>query len=326
MIPDVPTFLIKFIFHNTRLYGWLPFTAAMLRYRNGRLMVLLYALARKSDVWRTFVHNVFRYGMRNSPARMHSDLTAPLEPASKTRYMITLHPHGLLCDGYHAVVAKEGPDAFKAGTHSLGGISNFKPFLCFSPVIQYVPAHQECYRERCGGASSKDVEHVLRTTDCNPTICPGGFAEAVWCWSNDKYEYSWLKNNSRFVAVAIKNQIDIVVTYSYGLTSMYRTNTFFRQELAEIAQKTQLPTVIACGKLLGMPIHEDVVTVVYDPFPVDKYTLADVDQAHQDYMDYLKKCFDKDKDKYGMGDKELMFVGPRSSKEKVSQPQIRSRL
>jgi len=320
----ISTLLIKFIFHNIRLYGWVPAVGAMLRYRHGRVLVLLYALARKSDAWRSFAHHLFRYGVKDSPARIQSALTAPLKPPSEKRYLVCIHPHGLLCDGWHIAVAKE-PDAFRPNVNTLGGIDNFKPFLCFSPVIQYVPAHQECYRERCGGASSKDVERVLKTTDCTPAICPGGFAEAVWCWSNDKYEYSWLKNNNRFMAVAIKNKLDIVPTYSYGITSMYYTNTLFRQQLAEIAQKTSIPTVIATGKLAGMPLHEEVVTVVYDPFPVDKYSLDDIDQAHQDYMAYLKECFDKDKAKYGMGDKDMLFIGPRT-RNAGPKPRLLSKL
>lgn len=324
-MPDLPSLLLKVIFHNTRLYGWVPAGVAMARYRYGRALLLFYCMVRRTNSWRSFVHHLFKYGMKDSPARLHSALTAPLKPASEKRYMVAIHPHGLLCDGWHMVVAK-APDGFLPNQPHFMGVENLNPFLCFSPVIQYVPGHQECYRERCGGASAKDVERVLRTTDCNPAICPGGFAEAVWCWSDEKFEYSWLENNSRFIAVAIKNGLDIIPSYTYGLTSMYKTNTFFRQELAEVAQKTQIPTVVATGKLLGVPFHEDVVTVLYDPFPVDKYTLNDVEQAHEDYKKYLKECFDRDKAKYGMGDMEMKFIGPRSQKQKLASPQIRSRL
>jgi len=324
MSEDISRFLARFVFHQTRLYVWVPVGGAMLKYRSGRFFLLFYVLARRSNAWRSFVHNLFAYGVKNSPARWQNEMTIPLKPASEKRYICALHPHGLLCDGLHILVAKE-PNAFKPDTNHIGGIANFKPFLCFSPVIQYVPGHQECYRERCGGASAKDVERVLKSTDCTPAICPGGFAEAVWCWSNDKYEYSWLKNNTRFMAVAIKNQTDIIPVYTYGLSSMYKTNTFGRQQLAEIAQKYQLPTVIATGKLLGMPMHEDIVVVLYDPFPVDTYTLNDVDQACEDYMAYLKSCFDRDKAKYGMANKEIIFIGPRGNDE-GAQPHIQSRL
>eukprot|EP00927_Polykrikos_kofoidii_P052170 TRINITY_DN45955_c0_g1_i1.p1 TRINITY_DN45955_c0_g1~~TRINITY_DN45955_c0_g1_i1.p1 ORF type:complete len:326 (+),score=30.79 TRINITY_DN45955_c0_g1_i1:54-1031(+) len=325
MLPNIPSFLARFIFHNTRLYGWVPAAATMLRYQYGRLFLVAYCLGRKSNAWRSFVHHLFRYGVKDSPCRFQNDLTQPLKPPSEKRYMMTGHPHGLLLDGWHILIAKE-PESFKPDNNHLGGVPNLKPFLCFSPAIQYVPAHQECFRERCGGASAKDVEQVLLTTDCIPAICPGGFAEAVWCWSNDKYEYSWLKNNARFIAVAIKNNTDIIVSYTYGLSSAYKTNTFFRQELAEISQKWQFPTVIAMGRLFGMPMHEDMVTVLYDPFPVNKYTLDDVDQALEDYMQYLKVCFDKDKGKYGMGEKELLFIGPRNTGKTKTQPLIRSNL
>jgi len=75
-----------------------------------------------------------------------------------------------------------------------------------------------------------------------------------------------------------------------------------------------------------MPFHEDVVTVIYDPFPVDAYTMDDVEQALQDYSAYLKACFDKDKSKYGMDDKEMLFIGPRSAARKDARLAQRSSL
>jgi len=316
---DIPAWFARFVFHHVRLYGWIPVGLALLRSPQKRWFLAFYALVRRTDAWRDFAHSFFRFGLKDSPARVENALSTPLQPASEKRYLCCLHPHGLLCDGWHCVIGKN-PESFKPDNHAVGGVPNLKLFLNFSPVIQYVPGHQECYRERCGGASSKDVERVLRDTDCIPTICPGGFAEAVWCWSDGKYEYSWLKNNSRFMAVAIKNKLDIIVSYTYGLSSMYKTNTFCRQQLAEAAQKYNAPLVLATGKLGMMPFHEDAVTVIYDPFPVDKYTTDDVDQALQDYSEYLKACFDKDKAKYGMGDKEMLFIGPRTKDRKGARP------
>lgn len=314
----VSSFAARFIFHQCRLYGWVPTTALMLKYRSGRLFALFYVLARKSNMWRSFVHQLFKHGVKDSPARLESRLTAPLKPASEKRYMICIHPHGVLCDGWHIVVAKN-PSAFLPDNNNFCGVENFKPFLCFSPVIQYVPGHQELYRERCGGASAKDVQRVLQTTDCMPAVCPGGFAEAVYCWSDGKYEHSYLKGNKRFMAVAIKNQTDIIPTYTYGITSMYKTNTLFREKLSEVAQKTQIPLILFFGKFFGYPLHEEVVTVIYDPFPVSKYSMDDVDQALLDYQVYLRTCFDGDKGEFGMGDKEMLFVGPKP-------PKVRSKL
>jgi len=295
----------------------------MVKYPRGRLFLLFYCMVRRSNMWRSFVHQSFRYGVKDTPARLESRLTLPLKPPSEKRYLICIHPHGLLVDGWHNLIAKE-PQSFWPDSSSIGGIANLKPFLCFSPVIQYVPGHQELYRERCGGASSKDVEHVLRTTDCSPAVCPGGFAEALYCWSDGKYEHSWLKGNTRFMALAIKNKTDIIPNYTYRLTSMYRTCPIFRQQLAELAQKYQIPMVLFWGKFLAYPLHDDGVTVVYDPFSVQKYSLDDVDQALLDYQEYLRQCFDEDKGKYGMGDKELLFIGPRDGKQVPSH--IRSKL
>lgn len=291
----------------------------MARFPRGRALLVFYAAVRRSNIWRSSVHRLFKFGLDGSPAQLENRLTSPLKPASEKRYMVSMHPHGILLDGWHIVIAKN-PDAFLPESNNLCGIQNFKMFLAFSPVIQYVPGHQELYRERCGGSSSKDIDTILRTTDYMPTICPGGFSEAIYAWSDKNVEYSWLDSNTGFIAVAIRNKTDIVPTYSYGLTSMYRTNTLFRRQLAELAQKAQFPLVFFWGKFWAYPLHERVTIVVYDPFPVHKYTLADVDQALADYQQYLKQCFDSDKGKYGMADKELVFIGPRKK-----QP-VRSRL
>jgi len=300
----------------------------MMKYKCGRTFLIFVFMLRYTKIWRESLHKLYKHGVKNSPSRFVSRLTSPLKPASEKRYLICAHPHGLLVDGWHIAIAKS-PNDFAPETHTLGGIPNMKPYLCASPIIRHVPGHQELFRERCGGAAGKDIEYVLKNTDCNPTLCPGGFAESVFCWSDGKKEYSWLKNNSRFIQVAIKNKTDIIPTYSYGNTSMYRTNTWFRQQFAELSQKYQIPLVPFWGKLLAYPLHDDVVTVVYDPFPVDKYSVDDAEQALLDYQAYLKKCFDEDKAKYGMADKELTFIGPRNipkKKSKAAPPQIRSKL
>jgi len=313
MLDSLSSFVVRFVFHHTRLYGWVPTAAWMLTNNPGRLFLMFYGLVRRSTQWRSFIHNLSKHGVKDSPSRVESRLTVPLKPASEKRYMHSIHPHGLLVDGWHIVIAND-PGCFSPERSDIGGIPNFKLFLCFSPVIQYVPAHQEMYQDRCGASSFKAVENVLKTTDCIPSICPGGFGEAVYCTGEDKYEYSWLKGNSRFIALAIKNKTDIVPTYTYGLTSMYKTQPYFRQQLAEMAAKTQIPLALWWGKFLALPFHENCVTVVYDPFSVEKYSIDDVDQALLDYQAYLKRCFDEDKGKYGMGDKELLYVGPRDAK------------
>jgi len=270
---------------------------------------VLYCLVCRTDAWRSSVHQLFKFGLEGSPAKFESKLTSPLKPASQKRYMVAIHPHSLLCDGWHLSIAKN-PGSFEAQNDTVG-VPNLKAHLCFSPVIQYVPAHQELYRERCGSATGKTVNRLYSDTAMIPCVCPGGFAEAVYCWSNRKYEYSWLDSNTRFMALAIRNKADIIPSYSYGATSMYYTNPLFRHQLATLAQKWQIPLVLFWGKFLALPLHEDVVTVMYDPFPVEQYTMADVDKALLDYQTYLKKLFDGDKGLYGMADKEMVFIGPK---------------
>lgn len=70
----------------------------------------------------------------------------------------------------------------------------------------------------------KAIEHVLNRTDHNPTLVPGGFAEAVWGYREGKVERYWLKNNTGFIKVAIKYGLDMVPLISYRVTKMYKTS------------------------------------------------------------------------------------------------------
>lgn len=64
------------------------------------------------------------------------------------------------------------------------------------------------------------------------------------------------------------------------------------------------------GWLLGnVPYTEDITVVTFDPFPASMYTLDQLQQAHADYLVYLKRCFDEYKVEAGAGHKELQFIG-----------------
>merc|ERR1712167_333269 len=264
---------------------------ALMCTRRGRKLLLLYALICRTTKWQNLFNEVIRFGVKKRPVSYVNKMP-PLEPPDKKRYMVAFHPHSVLMDGAHMVIAQH-PNSFDDDNNEFLGIKNFKPTLCLAPVIKYIPGHQELWKRRCGGVSKKDLEWVLKNSDCSPTICPGGFAEAVWAQASTFEEYSYIPKG--FIATCIQLKLDIIPVYSIGTTTMYRTNTKFRTELSKLAQKYKVPMVFFWGKFGLVPFHSEVVTVLYPPFSVQECTLQDVNQAWVAYKSYLTSCYNSDR-------------------------------
>ena len=67
------------------------------------------------------------------------------------RYLWCLHPHGLLADGWHSLIAND-VDAFDEKGKGPPGVGR-KVALCFAPVVQHVPVHQVPATRRLSGPS-----------------------------------------------------------------------------------------------------------------------------------------------------------------------------
>ena len=84
------------------------------------------------------------------------------------RYLISIHPHGILLDGLHSSVARYGTDYFngEGGSADVHPTGERNTALCFAPVIQHVPTHQvrACLeRSRVRASSLRDK--------CHPLVC-----------------------------------------------------------------------------------------------------------------------------------------------------------
>ena len=76
------------------------------------------------------------------------------------RYLISIHPHGILLDGLHSSVARYGTDYFngEGGSADVHPTGERNTALCFAPVIQHVPTHQVSLL----GAKPRACEFVAR--------------------------------------------------------------------------------------------------------------------------------------------------------------------
>eukprot|EP00747_Dinoflagellata_sp_TGD_P188929 gnl/TRDRNA2_/TRDRNA2_48624_c0_seq1.p1 gnl/TRDRNA2_/TRDRNA2_48624_c0~~gnl/TRDRNA2_/TRDRNA2_48624_c0_seq1.p1 ORF type:complete len:427 (-),score=59.01 gnl/TRDRNA2_/TRDRNA2_48624_c0_seq1:97-1377(-) len=298
-------------FHSWRLFGYLyvlPF-AAYFRPRKTAVGLASYMAVHRQLWWQRAVHAFFRYGVSKRHRMINPN---PQVNADGQRYLITVHPHSILADGWHSVVGSYSP-AFERG-HGGPPFIDRGMALCFAPIIQHVPIHQEMYRDLCCGSSRKEVERWWKTPDSDPidpVLIPGGFSESVFANSGDKkIEYAFLKDRFGFMRIALENGKDILPCYTFGASKMYYNPPIMRGLRARFSQKYYLPAVLPLGKWgTSMPLTDETATVVFPPFEASKYKADQLKEAHAAYLAHMKKYFDKYKADYGMADYELQFVG-----------------
>lgn len=296
---------VYFLFHSWRLFGYNFLIPPLFYYRPLKTAagIAAYIAIHRKRWWQRSVHRFLGFGA----SRRHKMLNNYKHLIKDdTRYLWCLHPHSVLADGWHSIIARN-IDSFETGPPEIGR----RISLCFAPIIQHVPIHQEMYRDRCGGADKKSICRWWSDTNTDPALIPGGFAESVFAnAADDHFEYSYIKDRKGFIRICLEAGKDIVPIYTFGSTKMYHNYTFLRGWRARFSQSYFLPVIMPVGKWgTSMPLTDETWTVVFPPFEVTRYDLSQLDKCHQDYMAHLKKYFDEHKGQCGMANRELVFIG-----------------
>jgi hypothetical protein len=311
---------VYWLFHSWRLFGYGFVVPPLLALRplKTSLGLAAYVAIHRRLWWQRLVHRFFSYGA----SRRHKIVNpaAHLIREDK-RYLWCLHPHSVLADGWHSIIARN-VDSFEMGPPTVGR----KIALCFAPIIQHVPIHQEMYRDKCGSADKKAIMKWWNTPDTDPALIPGGFAESCFASSSDsQYEYAYLKDRKGFIRICLEAGKDIVPIYTFNSTRMYYNPRVLRGWRARFSQHYYIGLVPFTGKYFtSMPLTDETTTVVFPPFEVTKYTLDQLDDAHSAYLNHLKLYFDEYKADYGMKGVELKFIGNDFKDEDIVAATLRS--
>mmetsp|Transcript_51581 Transcript_51581/g.110580 ORF Transcript_51581/g.110580 Transcript_51581/m.110580 type:complete len:350 (+) Transcript_51581:51-1100(+) len=297
---------LYWLFHSCRLFGYAAWGPVLLKFQPKLVLTALvaYATVMHQKWWQQLCHQALGLGASRRH-RIVNEVPEQIDP--KRKYLWCLHPHSVLMDGWHSLIAAD-PTAFEGPT---GPTEIGRPIkLCFAPIIKRVPVHQEMYRERCGSADAKSIVECFKT-DVDPALAPGGFSESVFANSAEKeVEYAYLKGRSGFVRLAIQNKVDIVPTYSFRASRMYYNPSVLRGARARFSQQYFAGLVMPMGWLgTAMPLTDRTTTVVFPPFPTSQYTEDQVWDAHAAYLVHLKHWFDHYKERFGMRGVRLEFVG-----------------
>lgn len=299
---------VYWLFHSWRLFGYTFALPPLLAWRPRKtlLALLAYGAVHRQRWWQRAVHRLMGYGA----SRRHK-MVNPSRHLIRDdkRYLFCLHPHSILADGWHSVVARsvESFEESGPGPPEMGR----KISLCFAPIIHHVPVHQEMYRNLCGGADKASLVRWWKTPDTDPALIPGGFSEAVFANAAEKrYEYAYIKDRKGFVRICLEEGKDIIPCYTFKSSWMYYNPGILRGLRARISQRVGVGLVAIIGRWgTSMPLRDDTTTVVFPPFEASRYSVAQVDEAHAAYLRHLKAHFDVNKAEYGMPGVELIFVG-----------------
>lgn len=334
--PDLPPSALRSVvyvlIHSWRTLGYVP-PLLLLGGKCPKAFVALvasYLIARLQDRWKNAIHDFTRFGSSNRPRFV----SAQREPYDRNKqYMITLHPHGILCCAWFNLIARhaklDDKNNFSTQFYMLDGIQTV---LHFAPAVQFYPLHGEMYRDKCTDVTPRSLKQSLRNK-MSVALSPGGFSEAVYTGWSDEYDCAYIDERYGFIKLAIQHGIDIIPTYSFGLADMYKTIQWKAHERAKKAQELGVPMVLWWGKCgTNVPLTEDTCTVSFEPFPTSRYTVDQVVQCHADYCEYLKSCFMRYRHTSPhTKNKELVIIGknkppPPPRREGHPRPHARSKL
>ena len=134
-IDTLPTFHPKSLgiqlVHTNRLFGWLPLLIGAACYNPKKVLPTALAAAgvdmtlRNFELYHKLVTKLIAFGSSSVP----QVLNAQKKPYDTNKsYLITIHPHGVLCDGWFNILPRLTGETFR--TIGNGCMDNIKMVLC----------------------------------------------------------------------------------------------------------------------------------------------------------------------------------------------------
>eukprot|EP00397_Hematodinium_sp_SG-2012_P036739 GEMP01039699.1.p1 GENE.GEMP01039699.1~~GEMP01039699.1.p1 ORF type:complete len:303 (+),score=26.80 GEMP01039699.1:136-1044(+) len=210
------------IVHSWRTLGYIPWLAlALKKYPRPLILALLsyYSLRFMAKWWNDEVHRFLRYASSPLPRLIRANS----KPYDKNKqYIFSSHPHGILACSWFNLMSRYLYDE-KKGSHFPQGctlLDDVQTYLCFAPVVQFLPLHGEIYQEMGTGVTSDRVRHILSKTKASVALIPGGFSELVYTNYRKDQEVAFLLGRYGFIKLAIEQGVDIIPIYTFGVNQV----------------------------------------------------------------------------------------------------------
>lgn len=296
LLASIATFIfLPYFFYGARgmLYIWVPYFTV------NKIMALSL-----NDGWQVQIfasHFPPLYYLRK-----HIGLTA--EAPKKLReadgqFILAMFPHGTGSD-FRVLLQGMLPELFPHFHDKIRSLAASVLFLI--PFIRELTLLTGCIE------ASRHVADKAIKNGRTILVLPGGESEQLL--TKRGVEKVYLLKRKGFVKLALKHNIPLVPAYVFGSSDLYETSTFLfdaRWKLMKAAGVC-LPFCSGyLGSLCPFPVKN---TIVFgEPITLPKTNGGEVTEqalnsAHELFIKKLTELFDKNKKKYGCGDKELIIV------------------
>jgi len=203
----------------------------------------------------------------------------------------------------------------------------YVPQMVGASVLYKLPFLRQHFNNvGCVEADAKSIAVALeRPYPSNVTfIVPGGIAE-IFCMSPD-YEMLILNQRKGFVKLALKTGTDLVPTYYFGHTHLFKTPSgYMARMLQRLSRFLKVSLIPFTGRFgLMLPFPEKIVGVIGKAIPVEKVlnpTVEQVEALHAEYVVRVKDLFYKYRHTCpGYESKELYMDGEKIPKTILNRP------
>eukprot|EP01137_Pigoraptor_chileana_P000471 Opistho-2@36736 len=246
--------------------------------------------------------SVFRYFRDFFPIRLIK--SSELDPQRK--FIFAFHPHGIIGFGAFCNFGTEANE-----------ISKVLPGITVRPMTLSMNFKFPFYRDYLMAlgfvdVSARSIRNTLARGPGNAClIVVGGAAEALDARPGT-YDLT-LMNRKGFVRMALENGADLVPVFSFGENDVYDQvpnprGSWLRNLQTKLQRSFGFSMPLIRGRGIFnydfgiLPFRAPITTIIGTPIPlerIEKPTEADIDKAHQLYVESLKGLYDKHKSLLG---------------------------
>ena len=216
--------------------------------------------------------------------------------------IFALHPHGIVCFPAFYMLKIRGD------FHKL--YNKVKTCLLTSSLLLSTPFIREvAIWIGCFDASYDSAKNAI-DKGFSPIVTPGGAKESIM--TDPKKETLVITRRKGFIELAIVKGLPVVPVYAFGINKVYNTSNRFQKFRVWLYHKTLIWIPLFWGKYGSCIPYQNKITLVFgEPmyFPQkDKPSKEMISDYHKNYMEALYELYDKHKNLYGDGQKELKFL------------------
>ena len=226
--------------------------------------------------------------------------------------LLCQHPHGLFTYGFIQNGSAARIDARRPEVYVPEAFRHMKPnaVALVEPLLFKVPLIRH-FIQAFGSArpATKKMMYSLMENKIPFGLLPGGSEEIIL--SHHGHERVYIKKRKGFIKYALQYGYTIAIGYTFGESDSYRTLDWGRGFRMWLLKNFKVPS-FACWGIWWCPLlprgKVALETVVGNPFVLPKIaapTQADIDKYHAMYVEKLVDLFERNKAKFGYGERVL---------------------